>query len=203
MMRFGLSADPAQDEVNRRHQLHFYGVGIERVFAGSERRAPDTAMARFDLLAITERLTSSVGAGHAVIRNDHADITDRDQGFGFDLDRAEPAVDKESAVCQHLQLFPAPASEFEERLRVLEVIMVALAVHDLHFRRNNFTRANGWAVLDTNDTNRVEMRIEVLHRDGERFGRSRLARAAIGKVGAEVSLAAGRSDHHRIERAHG
>ena len=102
MMRFGLAADPAQHEVDRRDELHFHRVRIERVFAGRERRTPDTAMAGLDLFAVTERFAGGVVAGGAVIGNHHADITDRDQRLGLDLHRAEPAVDEERAVGQHL-----------------------------------------------------------------------------------------------------
>ena len=102
MVRFGLAADPAQDEVDRRHELDFHRVRIQRVFAGSERRAPDTAMAGLDLFAVTERFAGGVVTGGAVIRNHHADITDRDQRLGLDLDRAEPAIDEERAIGQHL-----------------------------------------------------------------------------------------------------
>src|SRR5947207_4139306 len=102
MVRFGLTADPAQNEVNRGNELNFHRVRIQRVFAGSQRRAPDTAMAGLNLLAVTERITGGIISGGAMIRHNYADITDWNQSFGFDFHRAEPAVDKERTVGQHL-----------------------------------------------------------------------------------------------------
>jgi len=53
-VRLDLAADPAEDEVHRRHVLDFQGVGIQRVFAGREGFAPDAAAARARLVRRSE-----------------------------------------------------------------------------------------------------------------------------------------------------
>jgi hypothetical protein len=101
-MGFALAANPAQDEVNRRNELHLHRVRIEGVFASRERSAPDSALTDLHLLAVTERFAGDVGSGGAMIGNNHTHIADGYEGLGLDLDRAEPAVDKERAVSQYL-----------------------------------------------------------------------------------------------------
>jgi hypothetical protein len=59
MVRFGLAADPAQHEVDRRDELNFHRVRVQCVFAGRERRAPDTAMTGLNLFAVTKRFARS------------------------------------------------------------------------------------------------------------------------------------------------
>src|SRR6266496_574581 len=147
MVRFGLAADPTQHEVDGRDQLNFHGIRIERVFAGSERRAPDTSMTGFNLFAVTERFTGRVVPGGAMIRNNDADIANRDQGLRLNLYCPEPTVDEEGAVGQHLQLFTAFTAEREECFRILKIIVI-LSIGCLDFGSNNFTRANGWPVLN-------------------------------------------------------
>src|ERR1043165_9616645 len=111
MMRFGLTADPAQHEVDRRDKLNLHRIGIERVFARRERRAPDTAMTDFNLFAVSERFASGVVSRGAMIGNHHADIPNWDQRLRSDFHCAEPAIDKERAVGQDLQLLTALTSE--------------------------------------------------------------------------------------------
>src|SRR5438094_5775914 len=101
-MRFGLAANPTQNEVDRRHQLYLHRVRIQSVLARSQRRTPDTALARFDLFAITKGLAGSIAASATVIGNYYTDISDRDQRFGFNLNRPEPAINKEGSIRQHL-----------------------------------------------------------------------------------------------------
>src|SRR5438270_9225806 len=84
-MRFRLPTYPAQDEVNRRHRLYFHGIRIQGVLARSQRRTPNPTLSRFNLFAITERLTGTIAARAPVVRNNHTDVADRNQRFGFDL----------------------------------------------------------------------------------------------------------------------
>src|ERR1051325_8282100 len=100
MVRLRLAADPAQDKIDRRNELNLYRVWIQRVFSRRERRTPDTAMSRFDLFAVTERFAGGIVARGAMIRNDHADVTNRNQRLRLDLNRAKPAIDEECAVGQ-------------------------------------------------------------------------------------------------------
>ena len=67
MVRLGLAAHPAQHEVDRRNEFHFYRVWIQRVFAGSERRAPDATMTGFNLLSVTKRLAGGIISSRAMI----------------------------------------------------------------------------------------------------------------------------------------
>src|SRR5204863_866053 len=199
MVRFGLAADPAQHEVDRRDQLNFHCIRIERVFTGSERRAPDTAMADLNLFAITERFAGRVVSGGAMIRNNHAYVTNRDQGLRLNLNCAKPAIDEERAVRQHLQLFAALSSELQERFRILEIIVIS-SIHRLDLGSNNFTRANGWPVLDTDYTDGIHIRIELRHFVYQRRRRARFTRTRIADVSLEMPLYA-RSDNHWIKRA--
>jgi hypothetical protein len=99
---FGLAGNPAQHEVHRRHQLDFQRVRVERVLAGRQRFAPHAALTGFDLFAVPEAGTGHVHAFAAVVRDDHADKTDRDERLWPELDRGEPAVDEERAVREYL-----------------------------------------------------------------------------------------------------
>src|SRR3954463_4698080 len=138
-MRLRLSADPAENEVNRRNQFDLHRIRVERILAGSERGAPDAAMTGLHLFAVAKRFTCRVRAGDTVIRNYHTDVPDRDQRLGLYLHRAEPAIDEECAVRQPLQLFTTAAAQLQERFRILEVIMIPLALEHLHFRRDDLT----------------------------------------------------------------
>src|SRR4051794_26230811 len=102
MVRFGLAADPAQHEVDRRDELNFHRIRVQRVFAGCERRAPDTAMTRLNLFAVTKCFAGGVVSRCAMIRDHYAHIANRDQGLSLDLYCAEPAIDEERAVRQYL-----------------------------------------------------------------------------------------------------
>src|SRR6267154_958261 len=97
-MRFRLPTYPAQDEVNRWHQLYFHGIRIQGVLARSQRRTPHPTLSRFDLFAITERVTGTIAARATVVRNNHTDVADRNQRFGFDLNCPKPATLRPS-VC--------------------------------------------------------------------------------------------------------
>src|SRR6266404_5822848 len=162
MVGFGLAADPAQHEVDCRDHLNFYRIRIQRVFTGSERRAPDTSVAGLDLFAVTKRFAGRVVSGGAMIRNNHADIANRNQGLRLDLNRAKPAIDEERAVGQHLQLFATFSSKLEKRFRILEIVVIS-SRDCLDFGSDNFTRANGWSVLDTDYADGVYIRIKLRH----------------------------------------
>src|SRR6266404_134002 len=162
MVGFGLAADPAQHEVDCRDQLNFYRIRIQRVFTGSEGRAPDTSVAGLNLFAVTKRFAGRVVSGGAMIRNNHANIANRNQGLRLDLNRAKPAIDEERAVGQHLQLFATLSSKLQERFRILEIIVISY-IDRLDLGRDNFTRANRWSVLDTDHTDGIDARIELRH----------------------------------------
>ena len=59
-------------------------------------------MAGFDLFAVTERFAGGVVSGSAMIRNNHANIANRNQGLRLNLNRAKPPIDEKRAVRQHL-----------------------------------------------------------------------------------------------------
>ena len=63
---------------------------------------PHTALTRFDLFAVTKGVAGGIVARAAVVGDDHPDVPDRDQRFGFDLNRAEPAINEKGAIGQHL-----------------------------------------------------------------------------------------------------
>src|SRR5436190_2110420 len=133
-MRFGLAANPTQNEVNRRYQLHLHRVRIQGILARRQRRTPDTAFARFDLFAIAKGLPGSIGAGATIVGNYYADISDRNQRLGFDLNRPKPAINKEGSVRQDLKLFASASTEREESFRILKVIMILCAIRRFDFR---------------------------------------------------------------------
>src|SRR5207253_9761898 len=70
-MRLCLPADPAQDEVNRRHQLHFHCIRIQGILARRQRGMPHTALTRFDLFAVTKGVAGGIVARAAVVGDDH------------------------------------------------------------------------------------------------------------------------------------
>src|SRR4051812_14583319 len=150
MMSFSLAADPPQHEVDRRDELNFYRVRVQRVFSGRERCAPDTAVTGLDLFAVAERFAGCVVAGRTVIRDNDAYVTDRNQCLGLNLHRTEPAVDEERAVGEHLQLLTALAAERQEGFRILEVIVIVVAGR-LDFRRDDFSGADRRSVLYTDN----------------------------------------------------
>src|SRR5436190_20536698 len=113
-MRFGLATDPTQHEVDRWNEFNFHRIGIQCIFAGSERRSPDPSLSCFNLFAVAKRFAGGVVTGGAMIGHDYTNITNRDQSFGFDLNRAKPAIDEDRAVGQHLQLFAPFPSELKE-----------------------------------------------------------------------------------------
>src|SRR5207249_12173250 len=98
--RLDHACNPAQDEVHGGHELHLQGVWVESKLARRQRLFPDSTKTRFDLLPIAEGHAGDVLTFAAVIRHDHADVTNRDQHFRPNLDRREPAVDKKCAVGQ-------------------------------------------------------------------------------------------------------
>ncbi len=154
-MLLGLARDPPQDEVDRGNQLDFQGIRVQRVFAGRQRALPDATLPRFDLLAVPEAGAGQVGAEAAVVRDDHSDVADRDERLRAGLDRGEPPVEKEGAVGQDLELLAAVAAEREERLGVLEVVVVpALRVRH-RLGRDDLARLDGRAVLNRDDADRV------------------------------------------------
>src|SRR4029079_10564681 len=102
MVRFGLAADPAQNKVDRWDELNFHRIRVERIFTGCECRAPDTAMTGLNLFAVTKRFASGVISCGAMIRDHHAYIANWNEGFGFYLYCAEPAVDEERAISEYL-----------------------------------------------------------------------------------------------------
>src|SRR6186997_278739 len=107
MVRFRLTANPAQDEVNRRNEFDFHCIRVQGVLARSEGRTPNTAVTGFDLLAVTKRFAGGIVASRTMVGNDHTDIADWNQSLGLNFHRSKPAVDKECAVRQNLQLFTA------------------------------------------------------------------------------------------------
>src|SRR5262245_35554411 len=160
MMRLGLAANPAQHEVDRWNKFNFNCVRIHRVFASGKGRAPDTLVTGFDLFTVAERFSSGVISRGAVIGNNYANVTNGDQGFGFDLDRPKPTVDEKRTVSQHLQLFTTLASQLEERFWILEIVVI-FSSNRLDLGSDDFTRSNCWAVLNTHHADGIEVRIEL------------------------------------------
>ena len=138
LMRFSLAGNPAQNEVHRRHELDLHGIRIDRILARRQGLLPHTALARLDLLAIAEPFARDVFAFAAVVRNDDADVTDRDERLRTHFNRGKPAIDEERAVGQHLQLLSAPSAERQEDFRILKVVVIA--VSRAHFGRDDLAR---------------------------------------------------------------
>ena len=81
-----------------------------------------------DQLAVLELVTGQVDAGLAGVRHHHADVADLDDRLGDHLDGREEPVDEVGAVDQRLQLTAAETTGPEERLGVLEVVVIRLGV---------------------------------------------------------------------------
>ncbi len=184
------AGDPPQHEVDRRHQLHLQGVWVQRVLARRQRHLPHAAMPGLDLLAVAERHPAEVLALGAEIRYHHAHVADGDHRFRTQLDRGEPAVDEERAVGEHLELLAPPSAQGQERLGVLEVVVVLLAGRGLHLGRDDLARADGRAVMNADHADVVALLAK---------------RHAAGRIDLRRNPAAGRAvaDHDRVEPAHG
>ena len=94
MMALALSGDPVEHEVGGGDEDEFSGISVEGVFAGSEGFFPHAAFAAGDAFAVSETFAGNVRAHGSVIADDHADVTDGDDGLGDDFDGGEPAVDE-------------------------------------------------------------------------------------------------------------
>src|SRR5262249_40420449 len=144
------------DEVHGRHQLYFDSVRVQRIFARRQRLLPDSALARFDLLAIAESFTCEVFSFTSIVGDHYTDVTDRNQSLGTDLNGCKPTVDEKCSVRQHLKLFAPTASRGQKSLRVLKVVVVT--IRSLYFRSNDFSRFNRKTVMNSDDSDRVDRR---------------------------------------------
>ncbi len=154
-VRFRLTGDPAQDEVHRRHHLDFQRVGVEGVFAGRQRLLPDAAMAGLDLLAVAEAGAGDILARSAIVGDHDADVADGDHRLGLDLDGRKPAIDEERAVGEHLELLAALAAEGEERLGVLEIIVIQPVGALGQFRSDDLSGGDRGPILHADDADIV------------------------------------------------
>ena len=73
-------------------------VGVERIFAGTERPLPDSSLALRDPLAVAECITGDIAPRLADVTYHDSDVADRHDRLGDRLDRGEPAVDEVGAV---------------------------------------------------------------------------------------------------------
>src|SRR5205807_2120916 len=91
---------------------------------GAERFFPDAAFARRDALAMSKRGAGHVRADAAIVTDDDADIADRYDGLGNQLDGGKPAVDEIRSVGESRILSAAASSSAEVGFGVLEVVVV-------------------------------------------------------------------------------
>ena len=174
LVGFGLAGDPVQDEVGRGDEDDLPGVGVERVFAGAEGLVPDAALAAGDALAVAEVVAGEVLAGGAVVADDHADVADGDDGLGDDLEGGEPAVDEVGAVGERDVLPAAAAAGGEERLGVLEVVVVvALAGVVADAGGDDLAGREAGAVVDGDDADGVDDDASCRARAGRRRSSAR------------------------------
>ncbi|MBK7076173.1 MAG: hypothetical protein IPH44_28150 [Myxococcales bacterium] len=122
---------------------------VERVLAGQERLDPDALAAAVDQVAVGEVGAGDVEVLVADVRDDHADVADRDLGELVQLDPHEPRVDVPRARQQHLLLQAAAAAGVDERLRALEAVVAG------HRRAGQIARRDRAAVEDGDDADRV------------------------------------------------
>ncbi len=163
LVRLDLAGDPAQDEVDGRHQLDLDGIGVQGVLARGQGAAPDTTPPGLHLFAVAERLAGHVLALAAVVGDDDPHVADGDQRLGLQFHGGKPAVDVERAIGQHLQLLAAQAPQGQERLRVLEVLVAAGAIRRLHLGGDDLAGRNGRAIVDGDDAEGVRRRERRIH----------------------------------------
>ena len=155
-MRFGAAGDPVQDEVGGRHEDDRAGERIERIFARAQRPFPNAALAFGHAFAVAEGSAGKVFARLTEVANDDADIADRDDGFGNQLDRGEPAVDEVGAVGQRHVLASAAAAAGEEGFGILVVVVVMFAGGiGADGRGDDFARRQRRAIVNGDDADAV------------------------------------------------
>jgi len=119
---------PFQNEIGRRHQENLARVGVERVLAGQERLAPDSAQSLLHQLAVLvigarQILTHLSGVG-----DDDADVAHLDHRLGHRLDRREEPIDVVRAFHQHLELSAPLPARAQEALGVLEAVVIGVGL---------------------------------------------------------------------------
>ena len=117
---------------------------------------PNAFLALVDALAVAKLLARSVGALLAVEADDDAHLADGNDLLGNQLNRAEPAVEKISAVDQRRVLDAAATAGGQKRLDILVVVVeVRLILVGAHGGRDQFAGRQGRTFMHGHDSDLI------------------------------------------------
>src|SRR6185503_5683590 len=98
-------------------------TGVKRMFARIERRHPYTLVTGIDQVTMLEFETADVFVRFANVRDDHANIANRNLDHGHLFDLNEPWIEVPCTGQEHLFLQTTAATAIQECLRILEVLV--------------------------------------------------------------------------------
>src|SRR6187549_2870942 len=99
-VRFGLTGNPVQDEVRRRHKNHIPGISVEWVFTWPQGTFPHTAFTFGHSFAVAERRAGKVAAQLTYVTHHDADVSNRHDRFRLEFNGGKPSIDEVGAVGQ-------------------------------------------------------------------------------------------------------
>ena len=123
IVRFGLPRRPVQNDIGRRHALHFVRVGVDGILARIEGLHPDSLLPFADEIAMLKRVAGGVDTGQAHVRNHDARTGDGDRRHLPGLHRRQPRIDEVTPGQNHLLLQALESAGVDEGLPVLEHVM--------------------------------------------------------------------------------